>query len=300
MARFWRESAHGICRTGRYRMPYWSWGSGPPLVYIHGVADSRASFVLLAVRLSSQFRCIAYDLPNGFDDGARLWRYRHEDLVADLWALLDELGVERSYVLGSSFGSTVALSALAQRPLRLPRAVLQGPLVHRPLRRAECWLSWLARLLPGPTARIPRREKLLRLVHGKPFVGQPEEVWRAFVDWTGRARLTALGHQAHWLHRLDLWPILSGIRQPVLLVCGDHDPAVSLDQAEAIRSALPAGGMAVLEGCGHLPNYTHPGPFAEVVRQFLTPPPAAGVPLVSSPASGACARARSETEQSPR
>jgi pimeloyl-ACP methyl ester carboxylesterase len=300
MARFWRETEHGSCNTERYRMPYWSWGSGPPLVFIHGMADSRASFVLPAARLSAHFRCIAYDLPNGFDDGARLGRYRHEHLVADLWALLDHLGVERAYVLGSSFGSTVALSALADRPQRLPRAVMQGPLVHRPLRRAERWLSWLARLLPGPTAGIPRREKLLNLVHGKPFADQPAEVWRAFVDWTGQARLAALGHQAQWLHRLDLRPALSGIRQPVLLVCGERDPVVSLERAEAIRSALPAGGMVVLEGCGHLPSYTHAEAFAEVVRQFLTPPPAAGAPLASAPGSGACARASTEREQSRR
>jgi pimeloyl-ACP methyl ester carboxylesterase len=298
-ARFWRESLHGSCRTGRYRMPYWTWGSGPPLVFIHGVADNRASFILPAAYLSAHFRCIAYDLPNGHDDGSRLWSYRHEHLVADLWALLDQLGVERSYVLGSSFGSTVALAALGQRPERLPRAVLQGPFVYRPLRRAERWLSSLARFLPGPTARIPRRAKLLELVHGKPFRGQPPEVWRAFLEWTGRARLAALGHQAQWLHRLDLRPLLPFIRQPVLLICGDCDPAVPLHHAEAIHSALPAGGMVVLEGCGHLPSYTHPEPLAEVVRQFLTPPPLAAGRLASAPASAACGRFGAEKGQSP-
>jgi pimeloyl-ACP methyl ester carboxylesterase len=272
MARYWREAQHGTCDTGRYRMPYWSWGSGPPLVFVHGVADNRASFILPSARLSAYFRCIAYDLPNGFDDGARLWRYRHEDLVADLWSLLDHLAIERSYVLGSSFGSTVALRALADCPQRLPRAVLQGPLVHRPLRRAERWFSWLARFLPGTTARIPRRAKLLRLVHGKPFQGQSPEVWRAFLEWTGQARLAALGHQTQWLHRLDLRSLLPAIRQPVLLVCGDCDPVVPIDRAEVLQAGLGSVGTAVLEGCGHMPSYTHPELFADVVRRFLSPP----------------------------
>jgi pimeloyl-ACP methyl ester carboxylesterase len=277
LARFWREAERGVVRAARYRMSYHSWGKGPPLVFIHGVADSRWSFLLPMARLSAHFRCVAYDLPAG-RDGARLWGYRHEYLVEDLWELLDGLGVGRAYVLGSSFGSTVALEAMRARPQRLPRGVLQGGLAYRPLRRAERWLSWLARLLPGPAARIPRRKKILEMVHKEPFARQPEEVWRAFVAWTGEGRLSTLGHQARWLHRLDLRQRLPAVGQPVLLVYGDRDPAMR--HAEVLQAGLPAAGLAVLEGCGHQPSYTHPEAFAEVVRQFLTPPGGA--------AGGAC------------
>jgi pimeloyl-ACP methyl ester carboxylesterase len=271
VARFASEARRGTCDTGRYRMPYYTWGAGPPLVFIHGVSDSSASFVLPIARLSRHFRCIAYDLPSGHGDGARLWRYRHEHLVEDLFALLDHAGAERAYVLASSFGATVALRALAARPERLPRAILQGGLAYRPLRRAERWLAWLARLLPGPMARVPRREKLLELMHREPFARQPEEVWRAFVEQTGKARLAALGHQAHWLHRLDLRPTLASIRQPVLLVHGDQDRTVPRAHADVLHAGLLSAGLVVLEGCGHVPSYTHPEALAEVVRRFLTP-----------------------------
>jgi pimeloyl-ACP methyl ester carboxylesterase len=36
---------------------------------------------------------------------------------------------------------------------------------------------------------------------------------------------------------------------------------------------LPNAGRVILEGCGHVPSYTHPEAVAEVVRQFLTPAP---------------------------
>jgi pimeloyl-ACP methyl ester carboxylesterase len=271
LARFESEAQRGTCDTGRYRMSYYTWGAGPPLVFIHGVSDCSASFLMPIARLARHFRCIAYDLPSGHGDGARLRRYRHEHLVEDLFALLDHVGASRSYVLGSSLGSTVALRALAARPERLPRAILQGGLAYRPLRRAERWLAWLARLLPGTTARIPRREKLLELVHREPFNRQPEEVWRAYIAWTGQTRLAALGHQAHWLHRLDLRPELPSIRQPVLLVHGDRDRTVPLAHADMLRAGLPSAGLVVLEGCGHVPSYTHPEALAEVVRRFLTP-----------------------------
>jgi pimeloyl-ACP methyl ester carboxylesterase len=91
------------------------------------------------------------------------------------------------------------------------------------------------------------------------------------VDWTGQARLAALGHQAQWLHRLDLRPDLPEVRQPVLLVQGECDRVVPLPHADMLRAGLPSAGLVILEGCGHVPSYTHPEAFAEVVRQFLTP-----------------------------
>jgi hypothetical protein len=44
-------------------------------------------------------------------------------------------------------------------------------------------------------------------------------------------------------------------------------------EEEVLLGGLPNVGRVVLEGCGHLPAYTHPEVLAEVTRQFLTPPP---------------------------
>jgi pimeloyl-ACP methyl ester carboxylesterase len=269
--RFAREAVRGTCDTGRYRMPYYAWGEGPPLLFIHGVSDSSHSFLQPVSRLSAHFRCLAYDLPGGRGDGAALRRYTHDALVDDVRALLDHLGVRQSYVLASSFGATVALKAMRDRPERLPRAVLQGGLAYRPLRRAELFLARLGRLIPGPVANIPFREKLLREVNKGLFDGRTPDVWDYFIDCSGRGRIAAFAHQALLLHRVDLRPLLPEIRQPVLLVCGDRDRVVPRPHEEMLLAGLPNAGRVVLEGCGHVPSYTHPEVFAEVVRQFLTP-----------------------------
>jgi pimeloyl-ACP methyl ester carboxylesterase len=270
-SRFRREAVRGTCDTGRYRMPWYSWGQGPPLLFIHGLGDSSRSFLMPISRLSAHFRCLAYDQPAGGADGARLARYTHRDLVADVWALLDSLGIQKSYVLASSFGATIALEALRQQPRRLPRAILQGGLAHRPLRRAELLLARLCRLLPGTTAWLPLRRRLLRRFNPGLFDDRPPEVWEYFVDCCGRARVAAAAWQALILHRLDVRPILPQVRQPVLLVCGDRDLIVPPYHEEVLLRGLPNAGRAILEGSGHVPSYTHPEVFAEVVRQFLTP-----------------------------
>ena len=299
--RFEREATLGVCDTGRYRMPYYVWGQGPPLVFVHGVADTSRSFRLVISRLSAHFRCIAYTLPQGTGDGARLWRYRHADLVSDLWALFAHLGLERAYLLGSSFGSTIALEAMRQRPERIPRAILQSGTARRRLRFLERFVTFWLRFFPGPMAKLRRRERILGLVHRPCFEGLPDEVYRAFVDWTGEAGLAAFGHQARLLNGVDLRANLPEIRQPVLLLHGDRDSVMPRRYADELLGGLGSAGLVVLEGAGHVPCYTHPEAMAEVVRQFLTPPGAkattpdcaatcsmrqAGCPGQESPACG--------------
>jgi pimeloyl-ACP methyl ester carboxylesterase len=272
LRRFEREARRGVCDTGRYRCPYYVWGSGPPLLFIHGVSDTARSFVLPVAYLASHYRCIAYDLPIGRGDGARLARYSHADLVADLFVLLDHLGVRRSYVYGSSFGSTIALAAMARRPARLPRAVLQGGFARRPLAPAELLLSSLGRYWPWDLRQMPFRQALLIRADAGPFRSGPPAVWQFYLANSGATPMAAVAQRARLVHRLDLRPLLPTVWQPVLMVCGDCDPTVNRACEQVLLEGLPNVGRIELRGCGHFPYFTHPDILAEVVRRFLSPP----------------------------
>jgi pimeloyl-ACP methyl ester carboxylesterase len=270
--RFEREAVRGVFRTGRYRCNYFVWGSGAPLLFIPGLSDGGASFMLPIALLSGNFRCIAYDLPRGGNDAARLGSYRHEDLVDDALSLLDYLSVRRSYVFGSSFGSTVALRAMHRHPDRLPRGILQGGFAWRPLARAEVRLCRLARYLPGTLKQLPFRTKALRRSHGGPFANCSADRWQLFLRRVGVSPIRAVAHHALILNGVDLRPALSEICQPILLICGDRDPLVRSWCAETLSQGLPNARRLDLLNCGHFPYFTHPEPLAEVVREFLTPP----------------------------
>jgi pimeloyl-ACP methyl ester carboxylesterase len=270
--RFEKEATRGVCPTAHYRMPYYVWGEGAPLVFVHGVADGSHSFLMPVSRLSAHFRCVAYDMPSGLGDRARVRGWTHDDLVRDLWTLLDHLNLPQAYLFGSSFGSTVVLKAMAERPERVPRAVLQGGFAHRPLTPGQRWLARAAQYIPGTVGLLRGRERVLRKVNGPAFAGRPDEVWRYFIDRTAGTRIATLARQALVLDRVDLRPILAGVPQPVLLVCGDSDTVVPAAHQDVLLQGLPSAGRVTLKDCGHVPSYTHPETMAEVVRQFLTPP----------------------------
>lgn len=272
LRRFDREARPGTCDTGHYRCRYFVWGAGPPLVFIPGLSSDARSFALLMSRLAAHFRCAVYDLPTGRGDGANLARYRHADLVADFFALLDHLGLRQSYVSGFSFGSTVALAALHAQPTRLPRAVLQSGFARRPLAPAEVLVARLARHWQAPIGRMPVRPALLRRAHSGPFARHPRAWWDFFTERNGRTPVAAVAKRALLTHGVDLRPLLPQVRQPVLLVSGDCDPLVKSACTEELERGLPNAAHIELRDCGHYALFTHPAELAEAIRQFLTPP----------------------------
>jgi pimeloyl-ACP methyl ester carboxylesterase len=248
---------------------------------IPGLADDRLSFLFVCALLSPHFRCIAYDLPAGAGDGASLRRIGHVELVQDLMTLVDHVQISQCYLLGSSFGGTIALGAMryaksevrnSNSDIRFPRAILQGAFACRPLAPVESFLARLARYWPGRLQWLPGRTAVLRRINFAPFASLPPEVWDYFLERSNDPPIAAVAHRALMIHRLDLRSDLSEIRQPVLLVCGDQDPLVGPECEEVLMRGLPSAGRATIAGCGHNPLFSHPEVLAELVRQFLTPP----------------------------
>jgi pimeloyl-ACP methyl ester carboxylesterase len=268
---FRQKARHDVCAMPRYDCRYYIWGEGPPLLFIHGLGDIAASFIPLISSLVDDFCCVAYELPRGSGDRARLHKYNHDDLVGDLFTLLDHLKLKQSYIYATSFGSTIALAAARAQPMRLARLVLQGGFAHRSLAPAERIVASLARHLGGPMARLPFRKSFLHQQEAVQFASRPHEYWDFFVQNTGATQIAAMAQRVLLLERLDLRPVLMQIKQPTLLLCGDLDSVVDSSCAETLLAGLPVARRVELAQCGHYAHLTHFEIIAVLVRQFLTP-----------------------------
>ena len=160
--------------TGRwdgpdYRMTFRSLGEGPPLFVVPGIASTYHVYALFLNQLSTRFRTIIYDYPGEHvDDGAKLGRITHDNLVDHLFGLIDHLNIGRAFLTGLSFGSTVVLKSLEREPRRFPRAAVQGAFAHRRFSAAERLALCLGRLVPGKAKRLPLRRQVLT------YNGRPE------------------------------------------------------------------------------------------------------------------------------
>ncbi len=264
------EARIGVADTGRYSCRYIAWGRGPAIVFIPGMASTAESFVMLMARLRSRFCCIAYDLPDGVNDGANLSRYQHADLVDDLGALLDHLHIDRCTVHGFSFGSTIALAAAHRYPSRFTRLVLQSGFAHRRLSRMEVLTASFGRFLPGRLDHVPLMRTIIEKNHREPFLAREPEVWDDFLARQCAVPIRTFAYRALMVHRTDLRPILPTIQIPTLVVCGDRDPLVGQASEMELLTGLKHVARAEIEECGHQAHLTHPEVLAEVLQQFLS------------------------------
>src|SRR5206468_4959689 len=104
----------GLGRTGtaylkHYNAQYCSWGDGPPLVLVPGLAGGYELLGPLARILAEHFRVISYQLRGEDDCFALRRRFGLTDLVDDLAEFLDWHCLEAPAVFGVSFGGVLAL-----------------------------------------------------------------------------------------------------------------------------------------------------------------------------------------------
>lgn len=269
-ARFESEAKLAFTHTARYRMRYFDWGTGPIVVSVHGLCDEPLSFCMLTAELVDRgFRVIAYDLPNGADDGAKLTHYHHDHYVDDLLALMDHLNLSQADILGTSFGSTIALRALARNPDRFHKAALQGGFARRPLQPYERWPAVLVRYWSWRMNQLPFRRKLMEPIDLPQFVGCPPEIYSFLVECSGKTPIRAAASRAITISQLDLRSQLPSIPHELLMIGGDRDAVIPRASEADVEKGVPNARRVEFTPCGHYPQYTMPAQYAEELAKFL-------------------------------
>ena len=134
--------------TRTHRLSLLEAGTGAPVIAIHGLGATKASFLATVAALAPRFRVIAIDLP-GFGDsdkpvGAAYDARFFADAVVEL---LDALELDRAHLIGNSLGGRVALEAGLRAPERVDRLALLAPS-----------LAWLRKRPWAPALRLVRPE----------------------------------------------------------------------------------------------------------------------------------------------
>jgi pimeloyl-ACP methyl ester carboxylesterase len=111
-----------VTTTDGVRLAYQQFGAGPDLVFVHGLAASRAFwFASYAMPLARSFRVTLFDLRGHGYSSMPASGYQPSVVANDVLALLDALAIERCTLIGHSYGGAVALEFAGQHPSRVER-----------------------------------------------------------------------------------------------------------------------------------------------------------------------------------
>jgi pimeloyl-ACP methyl ester carboxylesterase len=253
-------------RTARGPIQVAEHGSGPALLVVHGMPGDWRQARLVAEDLAEDYRSLLVTRPGYGRTPLRSGRTPSQQ-AALYAALLDELGVDRAVVLGISGGGPSSFAFAALHPDRCAGLVLACPVrsgvmtAPAAMRRAcavpglsSALFSWLrladavrrARHLPPPSdpAGLTAAEQALL---EEPLVREAAEV---FLDERART-LRGRGWRNDVRRLGEPSPPWSGAAIPTLVLHGDLDEVVPLENGQAHAAAVPGARMEVLTGFGH-------------------------------------------------
>ncbi len=269
--------------TDGIELHYRAGGEGEPaFVLLHGFAGSLFTWDAVFDDFAARGQTLAYDRPP-FGLSERLvagdWTeanpYSPDAAVSQLFALLDEQGIERAILVGNSAGGTLALRAALAQPERVAGLILVSPAVMA---------GGGAPAFVQPLLRSPQLQRIGPLI-ARALLGQGDTLEsRAYYDASlvtaeQRAR-SRLGVQVeNWDRALweftaasqasNLTETLAEITVPVLVVTGENDLVVPTSQSVALAEELPNAEVVVFPACGHLAQEECPPALLAAINAWL-------------------------------
>jgi pimeloyl-ACP methyl ester carboxylesterase len=254
-------------------------GAGAPIVLLHGIGLSRASWDPVLPLLVDRYDVIAVDLP-GFGEsppppaGVEPSPAALAQAVADL---LDELDLAEPYVVGNSLGGWVALELASLRPvasvtLLSPAGLWRDstPLYCRASLRATRWICrHAARPLGWLVASRPGRAVAFGQILGRPSRMTPGHA-RAAIGAMGTcpgfdATLRATARRCYQARGRR-------IEAPVTVAFGSRDRILLPHQSRHLDELPEGTRVGALPGCGHVPMSDDPPAVTALIALSATAP----------------------------
>jgi 3-oxoadipate enol-lactonase len=250
----------GFVQAGATRLQCFASGYGPEtVVFVHGYTASGRIWRLVQEALDpTRFRTIALS-NRGAGDSDRSPReedYTVEAFAADLFGAVHTLGLTDFTLVGHSMGgATVTQYALAHQDT-LKALVLLDP---APLD---------ARTRNNPAVGGERRQEISDLDNAR----APADFLQALQADVDRNPPERLSGGRKSMSHLRLRERLPDLKLPVLVVGGDRDELVGVDNILREYLALPAPlrSLQIFHGVGHSPNKSVPGELAGVLDRFIS------------------------------
>ena len=242
---------------------YEEYGSGSPLILLHGGFGTIEMFGPNVELLAARHRVIGVDLQSHGRTPATDRPMRFETMADDIAALIEELRLGHAAILGFSLGGGVALRTAIQHPEVVDRLVLLSTVFKRH--------GWHPEMTSGMDSMGPESAEFLRqtpLFDGYSKVAPRVEDWPVLVE------------QVTTLMKIDYdWTAeVAALKMPVMIVIGDADglpPSHAVEffgllgggmrDARYDRSGMTQHRLAILPGATHYDINIQPGLAAAVI-----------------------------------
>jgi len=227
-------------------------GSGEPLLLLHGFTGCGDDWKYVFAEPLGGYRILAPDLTGHGRSPNPRRDFKFADVARDVFALLDQLGIDRIKAIGMSAGANALLHMATQQPDRIIAFVHVSGTPRFPDQ---------ARAIMKTMTEETRSKEEWDQMRGRHHLGddQIRALWRharEFADDRDDMNFTAVS--------------LSKITARTLIVHGDRDPLYPVELAVELFRSIPNAELCVVPNGGHGPIFGDmAGSFVKTALSFL-------------------------------
>jgi len=257
--------------NGGVRLAWGEAGDGAPVLLIHGLGYDRRGWGPAQRLLADRFRVLTFDNRGVGESDCPPGPYSTELMAADALAVLDDAGVGRAHLVGTSLGGMVAQELALRSPERIETLVLASTTpggddgFPMPQRSVELFSAFADDPSKRNLRRIVENSLSARTVATRPEL--VDEIFRYRLD--NRPALDGWLAQASAGRTFSSLPALPDLSVPTLIIHGTDDNVVDHRNAGLLAREIPGARLVLLRDAGHLCFWEEPGEFADTVRAFL-------------------------------
>lgn len=260
-----------VTQINNIALYYESHGTGEPLVLIPGFGSGIWIWLRQIEELSKNFRVISFD-PRGVSRSDKPQEITIKTTADDVAALLDELKIGQAHILGASFGGFVAQEFALSYPEKVKSLILCctsfGGQKHI-LPSMDVLAAFAS--TKGLNTEERMRENLL-LAFNQTYVETHKEEIDKICEL--RAKNVVPEHtymlQLQAAATFDASERVSDIQTPTLVLTGDKDIIVPMQNSENLAAAIPNSELKITEGGSHLFFIEQANEFNNTVQGFIS------------------------------
>ncbi len=259
--------------AGGIETNYHDVGSGAPVLLIHGSGPgvtAWANWRLVLPELAETCRAIAPDMVGfGYTERPADIQYSTDGWVDHAIGLLDALGIEKTDLIGNSFGGAIALALAIRHPQRVRRLVLMGS-VGVPFEiTPELDAVW------GYEPSLAAMRGLLDIfAHDRSLVNDElaELRYQASIRPGFQESFSAMfpAPRQRWVDAMaSAEADIRAIQHKTLVIHGRDDRVIPLSNSITLNRWIDDSQLHVFGRCGHWVQIEHNREFNQLVSNFL-------------------------------
>lgn len=240
----------------------------PWLTFSNSLATNLHMWDAQAKLLADDFHILRYDKRGHGESEPVAGAYHFDDLIGDVVALWDHLGIDQTHFVGLSIGGMTVQGIMLKHPERLTSVVIANSMG----KVAEEFVSaWQDRIdLSHEKGMDPLIQPTMErwFTEGFRSKGTPEA--QAIADMIASTSVNGYAGCAaaiQGLSYLDDLGKISGI--PVLFIAGAQDAGTPPAGMEAMHANMPGSEYVLLDPAAHISNVERPDAFNDALTGFL-------------------------------